>query len=94
MNSSHELKKIKDELPLGVGLLAVSKGHPSECIRKLSGYGQLDFGESRLQEAIPKINYLNDLNQLRWHFVGKLQKIKFEELLKNLILFILWILYL
>ena len=83
MKSSHELKKIKDELPLGVGLLAVSKGHSSECIRKLSGYGQLDFGESRLQEALPKKYELNDLNQLHWHFVGKLQKNKVRGVIKE-----------
>ena len=83
MKSSHELKKIKDELPLGVGLLAVSKGHPSECIRKLSGYGHLDFGESRLQEAILKKTDLNDLTKIRWHFVGKLQKNKVRGVIKE-----------
>ena len=83
MNSSHELKKIKDELPLGVGVLAVSKGHHHESIRQLFGFGQLDFGESRLQEAIPKKLELNDLNQLRWHFVGTLQKNKVRGVVKE-----------
>ena len=72
LTCSNEFKIIKDSLPLGASLLAVSKGHHQESIRKLSGYGQLDFGESRLQEAIPKKNDLNDLNQLRWHFVGNI----------------------
>ncbi len=80
---SNEFKNIKDSLPLGVSLLAVSKGHNPESIRKLSDYGQLDFGESRLQEAIPKKNDLNDLNQLRWHFVGKLQKNKVRGVIKE-----------
>lgn len=79
----NELKIIKDSLPLGVSLLAVSKGHHQESIRKLSGYGQLDFGESRLQEAIPKKNDLSDLNQLRWHFVGTLQKNKVRGVIKE-----------
>ena len=70
-------------MPLGVSLLAVSKGHHQDSIRKLSGYGQLDFGESRLQEAIPKINKLNDLNQLRWHFVGSLQRNKVRAVIKE-----------
>ena len=76
-------KKIKDALPLDVSLLAVSKGQPSESIRKLSGYGQLDFGESRLQEAIQKKTELNDLTQIRWHFVGKLQKNKVRGVIKE-----------
>ena len=83
MACSDEFKKIKDSLPSGVSLLAVSKGHPSESIRELSGYGQLDFGESRLQEALPKKIDLNDLNQLRWHFVGKLQKNKVRGVVKE-----------
>ena len=79
----NEFKKIKDSLPLGVDLIAVSKGHHSESIRKLSVYGQLDFGESRLQEALLKKNDLNDLKQLRWHFVGKLQKNKVRGVIRE-----------
>ena len=80
---SHEFKSITNSLPLGVSLLAVSKGHDQESIRKLSGYGQVDFGESRLQEAVPKKNELNDLKQLRWHFVGTLQKNKVRGVIKE-----------
>ena len=83
MTSANEFRKIKHSLPLGVNLLAVSKGQKPDSIRKLFGYGQLDFGESRLQEAIPKKNHLNDLNQLRWHFVGKLQKNKVRGVIKE-----------
>ena len=83
MICSNEFKKIKGSLPLGVNLLAVSKGHDHESIRKLSDFGQLDFGESRLQEAIPKKKDLNDLKQLKWHFVGKLQKNKVRGVIKE-----------
>ena len=83
MTCATEFKKIKDSLPLGVSLLAVSKGHHPESIRKLSGYGQLDFGESRLQEAILKKTDLNDLTKIRWHFVGKLQKNKVRGVIKE-----------
>ena len=83
MICSNEFKKIKGSLPLGVNLLAVSKGHDHGSIRKLSDFGQLDFGESRLQEAIPKKKYLNDLKQLKWHFVGKLQKNKVRGVIKE-----------
>ena len=83
LTDSNEFKIIKDSLPRGVNLLAVSKGHHHESIRKLSCYGQLDFGESRLQEAIPKKINLNDLKQLRWHFVGTLQKNKVRGVIKE-----------
>ena len=80
---SNEFEILKDSLPLGVALLAVSKGHAQASIRKLSGYGQLDFGESRLQEAVPKKKDLDDLKQLRWHFVGTLQKNKVRGVVKE-----------
>ena len=83
MACSNQLKIVKDSLPLGVSLLAVSKGHHQESIRELSDYGQLDFGESRLQEAIPKKSDLNDLKKLRWHFVGTLQKNKVRGVIKE-----------
>tara|TARA_Y100001968_G_C19267153_1_gene672299 strand:+ start:221 stop:862 length:642 start_codon:yes stop_codon:yes gene_type:complete len=83
LNCFNEFNELKDSLPLGVNLLAVSKGHHPESIRNLFGYGQLDFGESRLQEAIPKKNDLKDLNQLRWHFVGTLQKNKVRKVIKE-----------
>ena len=83
LTGTNEFKTIKNSLPLGVNLLAVSKGHHHESIRKLSDYGQLDFGESRLQEAIPKKIDLNDLKQLRWHFVGKLQRNKVRGVIKE-----------
>lgn len=65
--------QIDRSLPAGVKLLAVSKGYPASLIRSLAGFGQSDFGESRLQEAIPKLDTLADLKMLRWHFVGRLQ---------------------
>ena len=83
LTNVNEFKLITEALPLGVSLLAVSKGHKHESIRKLFGYGQFDFGESRLQEAIPKKIDLNDLTQLRWHFVGKLQKNKVRGVVKE-----------
>ena len=81
--NSDDFKKLNDSLPLGVSLLAVSKGHAQESIRKLFDYGQLDFGESRLQEAIPKKNDLNDIEQIRWHFIGTLQKNKVRGVIKE-----------
>ena len=42
------------------------------CVAEL---GQCDFGESRVQEALPKQEELIDLN-LRWHFIGRLQSNK------------------
>ncbi|MDY6944340.1 MAG: YggS family pyridoxal phosphate-dependent enzyme [Pseudomonadota bacterium] len=55
-----------------VGLVAISKGHPAAAIRTLAELGQRDFGENYLQEALPKLQELQDL-KLTWHFTGQLQ---------------------
>ena len=55
-----------------VTLVAVSKGHAAGAVRCAAGLGQLHFGESYLQEALPKIQQLRDL-ALTWHFIGRVQ---------------------
>ena len=64
---------IHADCPDAVHLLAVSKGHPAMAVRELAALGQVDFGESRVQEALPKQQDLGDLSGLRWHFIGRLQ---------------------
>ncbi len=58
-----------------VTLLAVSKTKPVEDIRQAVAAGQLEFGESYAQEAVEKIQLLDDKN-LTWHFIGPIQKNK------------------
>ncbi|MEJ0036968.1 MAG: YggS family pyridoxal phosphate-dependent enzyme [Gammaproteobacteria bacterium] len=55
-----------------VTLLAVSKTHSVDLIRGAAREGVEHFGESYLQEALPKIETLRGL-ELTWHFVGQLQ---------------------
>lgn len=55
-----------------VGLVAISKGHAGSDLREVAGFGQRDFGENYLQEALPKLRALADLS-LTWHFTGQLQ---------------------
>jgi len=78
-----QLKRISETLPKGVNLLAVSKGHPSSSIRSFVREGHLDFGESKLQEALSKIKDLSDINSINWHFVGHLQANKVRGVVKN-----------
>ena len=61
--------------PGDVRLIAVSKTHPIDAVRAAADAGQLDFGENKVQEALPKIAQSTD-NRLRWHLVGHLQSNK------------------
>lgn len=60
--------------PGGVALLAVSKTFPVEAVREAYEAGQRIFGESRQQEAAPKIAAMPA--GIDWHFIGGLQRNK------------------
>jgi PLP dependent protein len=62
-----------------IDLVAVTKTHPAEIVREAVDAGQTLFGESKVQEARVKIPLL-PLN-LRWHFIGHLQKNKIRHAL-------------
>ena len=62
-----------------VELVAISKTHEAERVREAIEAGQSLFGESRVQEARVKIPELP--SNLRWRFVGHLQKNKIRHAL-------------
>ena len=62
-----------------IELVAISKTHDAAKVREAIEAGQTLFGESRVQEARVKIPELP--SNLRWHFVGHLQKNKIRHAL-------------
>lgn len=60
--------------PEDVTLVAVTKGVDPDSIRAAVAAGIQDIGESRVQEAAPKIRLLGPI--ARWHLVGHLQRNK------------------
>jgi pyridoxal phosphate enzyme (YggS family) len=61
--------------PDSVLLLAVSKKKPAADIRLAYRSGQKSFGENYLQEALQKMQELQDLD-ISWHFIGAIQSNK------------------
>ena len=66
--------------PASVRLVAVSKFHPASAIREAYQAGQREFGESYAQELCAKVHALQDLTDLRFHFIGGLQRNKLKLL--------------
>lgn len=62
-----------------VNLVAVSKTFSSADIQEAVDAGQRCFGESKLQEAEPKIAELS--TDLQWHFIGRVQRNKVRKIL-------------
>jgi PLP dependent protein len=62
--------------PASVQLVAVSKFHSVEIIRAAYALGQREFGENYAQELATKAEQLADLPDLRFRFIGSLQRNK------------------
>lgn len=66
--------------PSEVKLLAVSKRQPAAAIRAAYAEGQRDFGENYAQELVAKAALTSDLEDLRFHMIGHLQRNKVASL--------------
>jgi len=84
MNANIRLQNIMQELQQAsypVTLVAVSKTHAVKDIQTLYDLGLRDFGESRLSEALSKMEQLP--KDIRWHWLGRLQTKKIKKVIEN-----------
>ncbi len=63
-----------------VKIIGISKYSTSQDVAALYEVGQRAFGENKVQDLKEKSSDLNDL-PLEWHFVGRLQKNKINNLI-------------
>lgn len=73
-----KLNEVRQSLPEGVRLVAISKFHPEEYIMAAYEEGQRVFGESHEQELARKVQTLP--HDIEWHFIGHLQTNKVKYL--------------
>ncbi len=64
--------------PEDVRLIAVSKTNPVEAVRAMRALKQLDFGENKVQELVPKMEALEADKDIVWHMIGTLQSNKIK----------------
>ena len=72
------IASIRTSIPEQVTLICVSKFHSHEAIMEAYACGERDFGESRVQELLPKYEALP--KDIRWHFIGHLQTNKVKQI--------------
>ena len=72
------IASIRTTIPEDVTLVCVSKFHANEAIMQAYDCGERDFGESRVQELLPKYEALP--KDIRWHFIGHLQTNKVKQI--------------
>ena len=78
MDIEKNIAEIKQTLPEGVKLVAVSKKKSPEIIMQAYNAGHKIFGENKAQELIQKQEELP--NDIEWHFIGHLQTNKAKYL--------------
>jgi pyridoxal phosphate enzyme (YggS family) len=74
MNIKNNLNNLRQTLPDGCRLIAVSKTQPIEAIEEAYAAGQRVFGENKAQELVPKYETLP--KDIEWHMIGHLQSNK------------------
>ncbi|ACB84898.1 YggS family pyridoxal phosphate-dependent enzyme [Natranaerobius thermophilus] len=83
MSKSAELVgKSLDDLTL----IGITKYATTEQIAELYRLGVTNIGENKVQDALPKIEELEDL-EINWHFVGHLQSNKVKYLINHISLY-------
>ena len=72
-----QIRKLLNEIPAGVTLVAVSKTKPNEDILEAYYAGHKIFGENKVQDLVVKAEELP--KDIEWHFIGHLQtnKVKY-----------------
>ncbi len=74
MSIKDNLTSIKNELPNGVTLVAVSKTKPNADILEAYNAGHRVFGENKVQEMVAKWEALP--KDIEWHMIGHVQRNK------------------
>lgn len=78
MTIEENLKKIKENLPKDVTLVAISKTKTIEQMMEAYDAGQRIFGENQVQQMEAK--YPDMPKDVQWHMVGHLQRNKVKDI--------------
>ena len=86
MKLIEDISIVKQAMKKDTSLIAVSKTRSLEEIKKVYDLGIRDFGENKVQELINKIENLNLNLDIKWHFIGHLQRNKVKYLVGKVFL--------
>lgn len=79
MNINNNIHNLRQKVPAGCKLIAVSKTQPIDKIMEAYDAGQRIFGENKVQEIVTKYPALPQ--DIEWHMIGHLQTNKVKTLL-------------
>lgn len=71
-------------IPTNVTIVAATKYVDSNDMRLLAANGITNFGENRVDSFLKKYEELSDLKDIRWHFIGHLQRNKAKQIINKI----------
>jgi len=74
LSISENIKRVKDSLPDGVSLVAVTKTKSEDEILQAYDTGHRMFGENKIQEMVAKWEQMP--KDIEWHMIGHVQRNK------------------
>lgn len=79
-----EIDKVINSIPNGVTIVAATKYVDSFDMRSLYKLGIKDYGENRVDSFLKKYEELSDLKDVKWHFIGHLQRNKAKQIINKI----------
>ena len=79
-----DIKEFIDTIPSNVKIVAATKYGDSNDILSLYNAGIKDFGENRVDAFLTKYEELRENKDIKWHFIGHLQRNKAKYIINNI----------
>lgn len=80
----NDIKEFLKTIPNGVKLVAATKYLSKEEMIELYNNGIKDYGENRVDSFLEKYDYLIEYKDIRWHFIGHLQRNKAKQVINKI----------
>ncbi len=84
MKLRNDIKDFLATLPQDVTLVAATKYVDAVEMKKMYEVGINNFGENRVEDFLIKYNILKDLKNIKWHFIGHLQRNKARDVINKI----------
>ena len=75
----NDIKDFLSTIPSSVTVVAATKYVDSGVMKEMYQNGITNFGENRVDSFLSKYEDLKDLKDIKWHFIGHLQRNKAKE---------------
>ena len=80
----NDIKDFLSTIPSSVTVVAATKYVDSGVMKEMYQNGITNFGENRVDSFLSKYEDLKDLKDIKWHFIGHLQRNKAKEIINKI----------